>query len=171
MNNVIKTVNKHITHMDNYATEINHFNKNVNKHIKHINNYDTEINYHYKRPLNNNCYNFYNDTFNFRKLENISLSQQTDIVNNITETNNQTISYVDDNFLNNNKIATIEVNPVSELLVDRCIWTPETSDNVVPGLASLLTYLEPQYITSITLKTATFSAREQTMLEVGDPCE
>ena len=55
----------------------------------------------------------------FRKIENISLSQQTDILNDITETNNQTISYIDDNFLNNNRIATIEANPVSELLVDR----------------------------------------------------
>ena len=68
--------------------------------------------------------------------------------------------------MNNNRIATIEVNPVSELLVDRYIWTPETSDNVVPGLASLLTYLEPQYVTLITLNNAIFLAREQTMLEV-----
>ena len=70
--------------------------------------------------------------------------------------------------MNNNRIATIEVNPVSELLVDRYIWTPETSDNVVPGLASLLTYLESQYVTLITLNNAVFLAREQTMLEVED---
>ena len=63
----------------------------MNKHIEHIN-------------------NFYNDTFNFRKIENSSLSQQTDIVNNIIETNDQTISYIDDDFLNNNRIATIERN-------------------------------------------------------------
>ena len=100
--------------------------------------------------------NLYNDIFNFRKIENISRSQQTDIVNKLTETNNQTISYIDDNSLNNNKMATIEVNPVSELLDDRYIWTPETSDNVVPGLASLLTYLGSQYITLITLNNATF---------------
>ena len=31
----------------------------------------------------------------------MSASQQTDIINNITERNNQTISYIDDNFLNN----------------------------------------------------------------------
>ena len=70
--------------------------KVVNKHINHIN-------------------NFYNDTFNFRKIENISLSQQTDIVNILTETNNQTISYIDDNFLNNNNIATVEINIGSDL--------------------------------------------------------
>ena len=92
-----------------------------------------------------------------QKTENILLSQQTDILNNITETNNQTTSYIDDTFLNNNRIATIEVNPVSELLVDRYIWTPETSDNVVPGLASLLTYLVSQYVTLITLKNVSFS--------------
>ena len=37
--------------------------------------------------------------FNFRKIENISISQQSDITNNITETNNQTITYVDNNYL------------------------------------------------------------------------
>ena len=135
--NVMKTVNNHITHIKKYDTEINHYNTKVDTHIKHIN-------------------NLYNDTFNFRKIENISLSQQTGILNHITETNNQTINYIDDNFLNNNRIATIEVNPVSELLVDRYIWTPETSDNVVPGLASLLTYLESQYVTLITLNNAVF---------------
>ena len=48
------------------------------------------------------------------------------------------------------------------------MWTRETSDNVVPALASLLTYLESQYITLITLNNAIFLAREQTMLEVED---
>ena len=41
--NVIKTVNKHITHINNYATEISHYNKKVNKHIKHINNFYNDI--------------------------------------------------------------------------------------------------------------------------------
>ena len=41
--------------------------------------------------------------FNFRKIENISLTQQTDITNSIIETNNQTITYVDNNYLNNDK--------------------------------------------------------------------
>ena len=40
--------------------------------------------------------------------------------------------------------------------------------NVVPGLASLLTYLESQYVTLITLNNAVFLAREQTMLEAED---
>ena len=46
-----------------------------------------------------NYCNFYNDNFNFRKIENISFSQQTDITNNIIETNTQTINYVDSNLL------------------------------------------------------------------------
>ena len=74
--------------------------KKVHKHIKHINNYDTEINYYNKKSLNKKqYYNFYHDNFNFRKIENISLSQQTDITNNIIETHNQTINYVDGNYI------------------------------------------------------------------------
>ena len=94
--NVVNKVNNHITHINNYATGINHQNKKVSTHIQ---------------PTNN----FYDDTFNLGKIENIPPSQQTDTVSNITETTNQTISYIDDTFLNNNKIATIEVNPVYQL--------------------------------------------------------
>ena len=73
--------------------------------------------------------------FNFRKIENISLSQQTYITNNINETNNQTTNYMEDNYLNNNKIETIVLNPTPSL-IDNYLWIPETSDNVVPGLDS-----------------------------------
>ena len=76
--------------------------------MKHINNYGTGMNNYSKKSLNKtNYYNFYNDNFPFQKHENISLSQQTYITNNTTETNNQTITYVDNNYLNNNKIATV----------------------------------------------------------------
>ena len=79
--------------------------KKVHKNIKHINNYDTEINYYNKKSLNKKqYYNFYNDYFNFRKIYSISLSQQTDITNNITETNTQTSNYVDDNYIKNDKM-------------------------------------------------------------------
>jgi len=93
--------------------------KVVSKRIKHIN-------------------NFYNETFNVRKVETISLSQQTDIVNNIIETNEETISYIDDNFLNNNNISTVEINIGSDLITDNYTWTPSPSDTVAPGLESLL---------------------------------
>ena len=141
----------------NNITRHNHNNyehnviKKVHKHIKHINNYDTEINYYNKKSLNKKqYYNFYHDNFNFRKIENISLTQQTDITNNITETNTQTINYVDNSYLNDNKIATITVNPNPS---ETYLWIPEgKTDNVVPGLDSLLTYTQPKYATLTALQ-------------------
>ena len=68
--------------------------------MKHMNNFDTEINSYSKKSLNNKSYcNFYIGNFNFRKIENTSLSQQTDITSNMTETNTETINYVDNNYL------------------------------------------------------------------------
>ena len=90
--------------------------KKVNTHIKHMFSYDTEITYHNKKSLNKkNYYNFYNGNSHLIKIENISISQQTDITNNITETNNQTINYVDNNYSNTTKIATIILNTVPSL--------------------------------------------------------
>ena len=96
--------NHNTSNIANNITRHNHNNyehnviKKVHKHIKHINNYDTEINHYYKKPLNKKqYYNFYHDTFNFIKIENIPLTQQTDITNNTTETNNPTITYVGNN--------------------------------------------------------------------------
>ena len=133
----------------NNTTRHNHNNyehnamKKAHKHIKHIHNYDTDENYSSKKPHNkNNRYNFYNGNFNFRKIENISLSQQTDITNNITETNTRTINYVDNKYVNNNKIATVIVNPTPSL-TENYLWIPEgITDNVVPGLDSLSTYAQ-----------------------------
>ena len=115
-------------------------------------NYDTEINYYNMTSLNEKHYcNIYHDNFNFRKIENILLTQQTDITNNIAETNNQTITYVGDNYWNNDKIATTIVNTVSSL-TDNYFGIPETSDNVVPGLDSLLTYAQSKYATLTALQ-------------------
>ena len=93
--------------------------------------------------------NFYHGNFNSKKIGNISLTRQTDITNNITETNTQTIDYVDDNCLNN-EIATVILNTVPSL-TDNYIWIPETSDNVVPGSDSILTYTQSKYATLTTL--------------------
>ena len=140
----------------NNITRLNHNNyehnviKNVHEHINHINNYDTEITYCKKSLNNKNYYNFYNDNFNFRKIENISLSQQTGITNNITETNSQTINYIDNNCFNNNKIATVIVN-ITPSLIEHYLWILETSDNVVPGLGRLLTYIQSKYATLTSL--------------------
>ena len=71
----------------------------------------------------------------------IRLSQQTYITNHITETNNQTINYIVDNNLNNNKQATTIANPTPSL-TEHDLRIHETSDNVVPGLDSLLTYTQ-----------------------------
>ena len=136
INNTSNTTNNITRH--NHNNYEHNVIKKLHKHIKHINDYDTEINYHNKKSLNKKQHhNFYHDNFNFRKIENISLTQQTDITNNITETNNQTITYVGNNYLNNDKTATIIVNPTPSL-TENYPWVPEgIPDNVVPGLDSI----------------------------------
>ena len=121
--------------------------------MKHVNNYETGVIYYSKKSLDKkNLYNFYNDNFNFRKIENISLSQQTAITNNITETNPQTTGYVDNTYLNSHKIATIIVNPTPSL-TENYLWIPEgLIDNVAPGLDSLLIFIQSTYATLAALR-------------------
>ena len=154
---------------NNYYTKGMNNTRNITNNItKHNhNNYEHNVLTKVNKPIKHNN-NLYSDTFNFRKTENISLSQQTDIVNNITETNNQTRNYIDDSFLNNNRTTSVEINIGSDLKTDNYTWVPEPSDNVVPGLESLLTYLKNQYITLITLNGAITVPYNQTMLEVED---
>ena len=83
----------------------------------------------------------------------ISNSQQTDITNNTIETNNQTTNYIDNNYLNNDKIATVVLNPTPSLN-ENYLWIPETTDNVVPGLDSLLAYLQSKFATINALQNA-----------------
>ena len=149
--------NFNTSNITNNITRHNHNNyehnviKKVHKHINNNNNYDTEINYYSKKSINKGYHNSYHDTFNFGKIENISLSQQTDITNNITETNTQTINYVDNDYLNINKIATIIVNPTPSL-TENYLWIPEgITDNVAPGLDSLITYTQSKYATLTSL--------------------
>ena len=150
INNTSTTSNNITRH--NHNSYEHHLIKKVHKHIKHINNYDTGLNYHNKKSLNKTqYYNFYHDSFNFRKVENIPLPQQTDTTNNTTETNNQTINYVDNNYLNDDRIATIVVNPTPSI-TENYSWIPETSDNVVPGLDSILTYTQSKYATLTALQ-------------------
>ena len=127
--------------------------KRVSKHKKHLNNYDTEIYYYKKKPHNKKNYcNLYTDNLNFRKIENISLSQQTDITNNIIETNTQTSTYVgNNNSLNKNKIATVIVNP-NPSLTENYLWIPETTDNLAPGLDSLAICLNQKFASISTLQ-------------------
>ena len=136
----------------NHNTYEHHVIKHVHEHIKNINNYGIGINFHNKKSLNKKqYYNFYHGNSNLRKIENIPLTQQTDITKSIAETSNQTITYVDNHYFNNDKIATIDVNPTPSL-TDNCIWILETTDNVVPGLESLLTYIQSKYATLTSLQ-------------------
>ena len=121
--NNTSTISNNITR-HNYNNYEHNVIKNVHKHIKHINNYDTEINHNAKSLNKKQYYNCYHDNFNFRKTENISLTQQTDITNNIIKTNNQTITYVDNNYLNNDKMAAIVLNPTPSL-TENYLWIPE----------------------------------------------
>ena len=83
--------------------------------MKHISNYDTGK-YYNKKPLNkHNSYHFYNGTLNFRKNAILSNSQQTGIRNNLKETNTQITNYIGDDCLNNDKIATVILNPTQPL--------------------------------------------------------
>ena len=164
--------NFNTSNITNNITRHNHNNyehnviKTVHKHINHINNYDTDIHYHNKKSPNKKHYsNFYHDSFDFRRIENIQLTQQTDITNNITETNTQTINYADDNYLNDNNMATIIVNPTPSL-TDNYLWIPETSDNVVPGLDSLLTYTQSKYATLTALQNSTTNINNTINIEI-----
>ena len=84
----------------------------------------------------------------------IRLSQRTGITNNIIETSTQTIAYIGNNYLNKNKIATAIVNATTLPLTDNYLWIPETTDNAVAGLDSLITYLQPKYATINALQNA-----------------
>ena len=55
--------------------------------------------------------------------------------------------------LNNNKIATVILNPTPSLNEDY-LWILETNDNVVPGLDSMITYAQSKYATLTALQNA-----------------
>ena len=52
---------------------------------------------------------------------------------------------------NNHMIATVIVNPTPSL-TENYLWIPETADNVVPGIGSLLTYIQSTYATLTALQ-------------------
>ena len=50
-------------------------------------------------------------------------------------------------------IATVILNPTPPLN-ENYVWIPETSDNVVPGLDSMITYTQSNYATLAALQNA-----------------
>ena len=50
-------------------------------------------------------------------------------------------------------MATIILNPTPSLN-ENCLWIPEVSDNVVPGLDSVVTYIQSKYATLAALQDA-----------------
>ena len=57
------------------------------------------------------------------------------------------------NHLNNNTIATVILNPTPPL-TENYLWIPETSENVAPGLDSLITYIQSKHATLTALQTS-----------------
>ena len=94
--------------------------------------------------------NFYNDTFNFRNNAILSNPQRSDITHNMIGTKTQTTNSIDETCLHNNQTATVILNPTPSL-TDNYLWIPETSDNVVPGLDSMINYTQSKYATLTTL--------------------
>ena len=121
--------------------------------VNHTNSYDTEINCYNKKSVNKANYcNFYKDTFNFRKYEIISSSQQTEITNNIIETNTQTTHHIAETYSNSNEISIVILNATPSTN-GNYLWIPEgTTDNEVPGLVSILTYIQSKHATLTALQ-------------------
>ena len=164
---------EYTTNITNNNTRHDHNNdehnaiKEVNKHIQHINNHVTEMNYFTKKSVNTKSdYNLYHDTFNFRKNAIISNSKQTDITNNIIDTNTQITHYFDEHYLHNNKFATVIVNPTPSLN-ETYLWIPETSDDVVPGLDLVITYTQSKYATLTALQNAITNINNNIQTEIN----
>ena len=85
----------------------------------------------------------------------------------MTETNNQTINHIEHNYLNNNKFATVILNP-SPSMNENYLWIPEVSDNVVPGLDSMLTYNLNTYATLPALQNAITNINKNIQTEINN---
>ena len=110
-------------------------------------------------------YNFYHDTFNFRNNGIKSSSQQTDTTNTIIDTNPQTNKYIDDNYLKNHIIATVLLSPTPSLN-DNYLWIPGISDNVVPGLDSMITCTQSKHATLTALQHAITTINDNIQTEI-----
>ena len=73
------------------------------------------------------------------------------------DTNALAMTYIGDNYLNNDRISRYILNPgysVDGSIEERFMWLPNPSDNVVPGLEPILKYFELNYATIASLQNA-----------------
>ena len=59
------------------------------------------------------------------------------------------------------------MNPTPSLN-ENCLWIPETSDNVVPGLDSMITYIQSKYATATTLQNAITNINNNIQTEINN---
>ena len=123
--------------------------------------------YYNKKSFGKKNYIFLQSYFSFEKNEIISNSQQTDITNNIIEANTQTTNYTGESYFNNNEITTVILNPTPPLN-DNYLWIPEASDNVVPGLDSLITYIQTRYATLTALQNSSTNVNSTIQTEINN---
>ena len=76
-------------------------------------------------------------------------------------------TYVGNTYLNNDKVATVILNTVPSL-TDNYFWIPEATDNVVPGLDSLLTYTQSNYATLAALQNSITNINNTINNEIQD---
>ena len=121
-----------------------------------------------KSFITTNSCDFCNDTSICSKQENeiISHSQQTDITNIRLETNTLIINYIGGYYLNTEAAAVI-LNPTPSLN-DNYLWIPETSDNAIPGLDSLITYTQSQYATLTALRPCKTNINNTNQTEINN---
>ena len=69
--------------------------------------------------------------------------------------------------LNNNEIATVILNPTPSIN-ENYLWTTEVSDNVVPGLDSVITYIQSKYATLTALQNAITNIHNNIQTEINN---
>ena len=69
--------------------------------------------------------------------------------------------------LKNNKVATVILNS-TQSINENCLWIPETSDNVAPGLDSMITCTQSKYATLTALQNNITNINNTIQTEIND---
>ena len=69
--------------------------------------------------------------------------------------------------MDNNKIASVTLNPTPSLN-ENYVWIPETSDNAVPGLDSLITYIQSKYASLTALQNSITNINNTIQTEINN---